>query len=43
MSDSIQGVWLEIKGKNQKVLICAMYREFNDLTSKNPMTIDQQL
>ena len=43
MSELLSNVWLEIQGKNQKVLICAMYREFNDLTCKNPMTIDQQI
>ena len=43
MSESLSNVWLEIKGINQKVLICAIYREFNDLTGKGPMNIEQQL
>jgi hypothetical protein len=42
MSKSLSNVWLEIKGENQKVLICTIYREFNDLTGKGPMTIHQQ-
>ena len=43
MSDLLSNVWLEIKGKNQKILICVIYREFNDLTNMCTMTIDQQL
>ena len=43
MSDSIQGVWLEIKGKGQKILICTIYREFSDLTRKGQMSINDQI
>ena len=43
MSESLSNVWLEIKGINQKVLICAIYREFNDLTGKGQMNIEQQI
>ena len=43
MSGSLSNLWLEINGINQKVLICATYREFNDLTGKGPMSIEQQL
>ena len=43
MSEALSNVWLEINGINQKVLICAMYREFNDLTGKGQMSITQQL
>ena len=43
MSESLSSVWLEIKGINQKVLICAVYREFNDLTGNGTMNIEQQL
>ena len=43
MSESLSNVWLEIKGINQKVLICAIYREFNELTGKGQMNIEQQI
>ena len=43
MSEHLSNVWLEIKGINQKVLICAIYREFNDLTSTGQMNPDQQV
>ena len=43
MSEALSNVWLEINGINQKVLICAMYREFNDLTGKGQMSTTQQL
>ena len=30
MSNQFSSVWLEIKGPNQKILICTLYREFSD-------------
>ena len=43
MSDKVSTVWLEIKGTKQKVLICALYREFSDMTSEGQMSIEQQI
>ena len=43
MSNLISTLWLEIKGAKQKVLICAIYREFSNLSSKGQMVIDQQI
>ena len=43
MSEYLSNVWLEINGINQKVLICAISREFNDLTGEGQMSITQQL
>ena len=43
MSEHLSNVWLEIEGINQKVLICAIYREFNDLTSTGQMKPEEQV
>ena len=43
MSNSLSNIWLEIKGKGQKILICAIYREFNELTKEGKLTINQQI
>ena len=43
MSNSVSNVWLEIASKNQKILICAMYYEFSDLTIKGQMSVNEQL
>ena len=43
MSDLLSNVWIEIKGSNQKILICLMYREFNDLTINGKLSQNQQL
>ena len=43
MSNLLSNVWLELKGANHKILICALYREFSDLTDKGQLTIDQQI
>ena len=43
MSEALSNVWIEINGINQKVLICAIYREFNDLTGNGTMLIEQQI
>ena len=43
MSNLLSNVWLQVNGVKQKVLICTIYREFSDLTSKGQMTIEQQL
>ena len=43
MSELFSSVWLEIKGKNQKILICIAYREFNDLVKRNQMSLNEQL
>ena len=44
MSNLMSTIWLELKGSNKKgsnkkVLICAIYREFNDLTGEGQMSI----
>ena len=41
MSSMVANVWLEIQGINQKMLICLIYHEFNDLTSK--LSIENQI
>ena len=41
MPSMVANVWLEIQGKNQKMLICLMYQESNDLTSK--LSIENQI
>lgn len=43
MSEMFSSVWLQIKAKSQKILICALYREFSDLTNNEQMSINQQL
>ena len=43
MSNQLSSVWLEIKGKGQKILICTIYREFSDLTRKGQMSINDQI
>ena len=43
MSDLLSNVWLELKGKNKKILVCTMYREFNDLTRKGQMSQNEQI
>ena len=43
MSELFSSVWLELKSKNQKILICASYRKFNDLVNKEQMSLNQQL
>ena len=43
MSNIVSNVWLEIKEKGQKILICAIYCQFYDLTIDGKLTIEQQL
>ena len=43
MSSLLSNVWIQAKSKNQKILICLIYREFNDLTGKGQMSVDLQL
>ena len=43
MSELLSNVLLEIKGHNHIVLICVMYKEFNDLTKMGPLSIDEQV
>ena len=43
MSSLLSTVLLELKGKGQRLLICAIYREFNVLTGKGQMPIEQQI
>ena len=43
MSDTLSSVWIEVKGINQKILVCTIYREFNDMTRKVPMNLHQQI
>ena len=37
MSSLLSNIWLEIQGKGHKILICVIYREFNDLTGNGKM------
>ena len=43
MSEMFSSIWLEIKGKTQKILICAVYREFSDFINKVQMSKNEQL
>ena len=43
MSNLLSNVWLEVNAARQKTLICFIYREFSDLTSRGQLTIEQQL
>ena len=43
MSNVLSNVWLEVNAARQKTLICFIYREFSDLTSRGQLTIEQQL
>ena len=43
MSNLLSNVWIQIYGKGQKILLCFMYREFNDLTNNGPLSIEQQI
>ena len=42
-SNLLSNVWLKITGTPQKILICLMYREFSDLTTKGQMSINEQV
>ena len=41
MSNSISNVWLEMNTKSQKILICTMYREWNNLDGNGPLNTNQ--
>ena len=43
MSELFSSVWLELKSRSQKILICSAYREFSDLINKEQMSVNQQL
>jgi hypothetical protein len=43
MSSLLSNIWLEIQGKGQKIIICVMYREFNDLTGNGTMNESEQI
>ena len=42
MSGLLSNVWLELRASNQKILICTIYREFNDLTGTGKMSVQEQ-
>ena len=39
----LSNVWLEVNAARQKTLICLIYRECSDFTSRGQLTIEQQL
>ena len=41
MSNSISSVWLEMNTKSQKILICTIYREWNNLDGNGPLDTNQ--
>ena len=41
MSNTISSVWLELKTKSQKILICTIYREWDNLDGNGPLNTDQ--
>ena len=43
MSSLLSNIWLEIQGKGHKIIICVMYREFNDLTGNGTMSESEQI
>ena len=43
MSEFLSNVWLELKGMNQKILICAIFCKFDLLTGNGPMNSNQQI
>ena len=43
MSSLVSNVWLEIKRRSQKILICGVYWEFSNLVNKEQMSINEQL
>ena len=43
MSNMLSNIWLEIQGKGQKIIVCVMYREFNDLTGNGSMKESEEI
>ena len=43
MSSLLSNIWLEIQGKGHKILICVIYREFNDLTGNGKMSESDEI
>ena len=43
MSNTISSVWLEMKTKSQKILICTIYREWNNLDGNGPLNTCQHI
>ena len=43
MSSLLSNIWLEIQGKGQKIIVCVMYREFNDLNGNGTMNENEQI
>ena len=43
MSELLSTVWIELKGPSQKVLVCGIYIEFNDLSGKGQMSEKEQI
>ena len=43
MSNTISSVWLELKTKSQKILICTIYREWDNLDGKGPLDTAQHI
>ncbi|MCP3931383.1 MAG: endonuclease/exonuclease/phosphatase family protein, partial [Bacteroidetes bacterium] len=43
MSNLLSNIWLEIQGKGQKIIICVMYREFNDMTGNGSMGENEEI
>ena len=41
MSNTISSVWLELKTKSQKILICTIYREWDNLDGNGPLDTGQ--
>ena len=41
MSNSISTVWIEMDTKSQKILICTIYREWNNLDGNGPLDTNQ--
>ena len=41
MSNTISSVWLKLKTKSQKILICTIYREWDNLDGNGPLNTGQ--
>ena len=43
MSNSLSSVWLEMKTRSQKILICTIYREWDNLDGNGKLDTDEQI
>ena len=43
MSSLLSNIWLELQGKGHRILICVIYREFNDLTGNGKMNESDEI